>query len=68
MSLLFLRLVLPDEVMEIVLLFLTPHCSQNPPGILCDTIPPDYNEHGVTLEAWIEGGGDSYTVTRDSPL
>ena len=67
LSLLFLRLVLPDEVVEQVLLFLTAHCGQNPPRILRDTLPPDYDEFDGCLEAWIEGGGDPYTVTRNPP-
>ena len=61
-SLLFLRFILPDEVVEHVLLYLTAHCSQNSPRILRDTLPPDYDEYDGTLEAWLEGGGDPNTV------
>ena len=61
-SILFLRFILPDEVVEHVLLYLTAHCSQNSPRILRDTLPPDYNEYDGTLKAWFEGRGDPNDV------
>ena len=61
-SLLFLRFILPDEVVEHVLLYLTAHCSQNSPRILRYTLPPDYDKYDGTLKAWLEGGGDPNAV------
>ena len=54
LSLFFLRFILPDSAVEHVLLYVTAHCSQNPPRILQNEPDTDEADDDGCYEAWFE--------------